>query len=75
MTTKYMRRAEAARYLQDRVHAYTAATLAKLATVGGGPQFQRIGRFPVYTADALDAWLASKTGPVLTSTAASEMGR
>lgn len=69
MNPNYMRRADAAKYLQDRVQAYTAATLAKLATVGGGPRFQLLGRFPVYTAEALDEWLASKTGPVVSNTA------
>jgi hypothetical protein len=69
METKYMRRSEAAQYLQERVHAYTAATLAKLATVGGGPEFQKLGKFPVYTAEALDQWLASRTGPVVRNTA------
>lgn len=69
METRYLRREEAAQYLQNRVHAYTAKTLAKLATVGGGPEFQKLGRFPVYTAEALDKWLASKTGPVVSSTA------
>ena len=69
METHYMRRNEAAQYLRERVHAYTAATLAKLATVGGGPEYQKIGPFPVYTAEALDTWLASKTGPVVSNTA------
>lgn len=69
METKYLRRDEAAKYLQQRAGAYTAATLAKLATTGGGPCFRHLGRFPVYTAEALDEWLASKTGPVVSSTA------
>ncbi len=69
METKYLRRFEAAQYLQERVQAYTAATLAKLATVGGGPEYQKLGRFPVYTTEALDKWLESKTSPVVRSTA------
>lgn len=69
MSTKYMRRGEAAQYLQDQVQAYTASTLAKLATIGGGPRFQKVGRFPVYTVEALDEWLAAKTGPIVSNTA------
>lgn len=69
METKYLRRSEAAQYLQTRVQAYTTATLAKLATVGGGPEYQKLGRFPVYTAEALDEWLESKMSPVVRSTA------
>jgi len=69
MNTQYLRREEAAQYLKDRVGVYTAATLAKLATVGGGPEYRKVGRFPLYTAEALDNWLASKIGPVLSNTA------
>ena len=69
METRYLRRDEAAQYLQERAGAYTAATLAKLATVGGGPKFRHLGRFPVYTPEALDEWLESKIGPVVSSTA------
>jgi hypothetical protein len=35
---------------------------------GGGPEFQKFGRFPHYTIDALDAWAASKLSPARRST-------
>jgi hypothetical protein len=61
----YLRRAEAARYLQERYGAYTAETLAKLACIGGGPRFQKVGPYPLYRPEDLDAWIASRmTGPV-----------
>ena len=43
-TKKFFRRAEAATYLSD-VHGccVASATLAKYATVGGGPVFRKIG--------------------------------
>jgi hypothetical protein len=65
----YMRRDKAAEYLQDNYGAYTKGTLEKLACVGGGPQFQKLGRFPVYTADALDAWAKSRMSKPVSSTA------
>lgn len=69
MGKEYLRRTEAAQYLQERAGAYTVETLAKLACVGGGPVMRRLGRFPVYTIADLDAWLASKLSPPGASTA------
>ena len=69
MGKEYLRRREAAEYLQQRYGAYTLETLAKLACMGGGPQFRRLGRFPVYTAADLDAWAMSKLSAPGASTA------
>lgn len=61
MTNKtYLRRKEAAAYLQERYGAYTKETLAKLACVGGGPNFRKLGPYPVYTPEDLDAWIMSR---------------
>ena len=39
-------------------------TLAKWATIGGGPLFRKAGRFPLYEVSDLDAWvLNSVSGP------------
>ena len=64
-----LRRDEAAAYLEQR-HGVTVAvgTLAKWATVGGGPAFQRFGRKPLYEPSALDAWATKKLGKPITST-------
>jgi len=32
----------------------------RLAVVGAGPQFRKIGRFPIYTRADLDAWIEQK---------------
>lgn len=58
--SKYLRRAEAAEYIQSKGLPCTKATLNKLACVGGGPEMRHFGRFPVYEETALDAWIASK---------------
>ena len=63
---KFLRRDAASRYLHE-VHGakYAPSTLAKLAVIGGGPVFQRLGRHPLYTPASLDEWVASKlTGPM-----------
>jgi hypothetical protein len=61
-----LRRREAVAYLAGRHGVPVAvATLAKLATVGGGPEIEYFGRIPLYTPDALDTWAKTKlSGPV-----------
>lgn len=62
--SKYLRRNEAAEYVRSRGFPCQKNTLAKLACVGGGPEFQMFGRFPVYSEEALNTWIMSKlTGP------------
>lgn len=69
---EYLRRPQAAEYLQHRYGAYTAATLAKMACRGGGPKFRRMGRFPYYTRFDLDEWARSRMSRPVSST--SELG-
>lgn len=69
METACMRRDKAADYLKGRYGFGSAGTLAKLAVIGGGPVFRRIGRWPVYTEADLDAWAASRMSPPGRSTA------
>lgn len=67
--TTFLRRNQAAAYLQERYGAYTTETLAKLACVGGGPRFRKLGPYPVYTPADLDAWAASRMSKPVASTA------
>lgn len=66
---KYLRRKDAAAYLQKQYGAYSVQTLAKLACIGGGPRFQKMGAFPLYLIDDLDAWAASRMSQPVNSTA------
>ena len=66
---EYLRRNQAAAYLVERYGVYKTETLTRYASVGGGPKFRRIGRFPVYTAADLDEWAAARISPVVESTA------
>ena len=67
MTHEYVRklgRKEAAQFLTDRGFKTAPATLAKLACIGGGPQFRSFGRKPLYRETDLIAWAESRTtGP------------
>lgn len=66
---EYLRRTEAAAYLQERYGAYTVDTLAKLASIGGGPKYRKLGVFPVYRPADLDEWAQSRMSPPVSSTA------
>ena len=64
-----LRRWEASEYM-ELAHGLTVApaTLAKLASVGGGPGFHRVGRIPLYPRDELDRWATEKLGCMVMST-------
>jgi hypothetical protein len=65
---QYVRRKEAAQYLRAKFGVGSPATLAKLATLGGGPIFRKMGRIPVYVVEDLDAWALAKIGAPRKST-------
>lgn len=75
MEARYLTRTEAAEYIRGHGLRYSAATLQKLATTGGGPVYRRFGNRAVYTEADLDAWIEQKlsapkrsTSEVLTAT-------
>jgi hypothetical protein len=59
-TERYLRRIEAAEYLHNRYGFCSPKSLAKYATLGGGPAYRLVGRFPVYKTEDLDSWALSK---------------
>lgn len=63
-----MRRGLASRYLAE-VHGVqlAPATLAKLACLGGGPRYMKDGLYPLYPAECLDEFAASRLGPLRAS--------
>jgi hypothetical protein len=63
-----MTRAETAQYITDHWFPCSPKTLAKLAVIGGGPAFRKAGRVPLYSEASVDAWAASKIGPLVHST-------
>lgn len=59
-------REAASRHLLDRWGiSRKPVTLAKLATIGGGPRFRKAGRTPLYDRRDLDAWAAALLGEPL----------
>ncbi len=67
-TPQFMRRMEAAAYLNGLGLPVAVNTLMKLASVGGGPTFRRFGRIPVYTRSDLDGWARSRLSGPMAST-------
>src|SRR5262249_24643565 len=68
-TAFFLRRVAAAQYVQDRYGLRCSKqTLAKLATIGGGPVFRSAGRIPLYAPADLDSWALSKIGKPRAST-------
>ena len=69
MTTTFFNRCEASDYLLKRYGLRAKpATLAKYATIGGGPPFRLAGRFPVYDPADLDSWAQKRVSPRVHST-------
>jgi hypothetical protein len=65
----YLRRVDAARYIQDTYGIpCQAPTLAKYACLGGGPVFRKAGKFPIYSRDDLDAWAEQRLSKLVHST-------
>ena len=64
-----MRRKLASEYLLA-VHGITLSpsTLAKLASIGGGPYFEYDGRFPLYQPPILDEFAVKRLGRLRAST-------
>ncbi len=61
-------RREAAEFLTAHGYRVAPTTLAKYATVGGGPVYQCFGRKPLYKPADLLAWASSRTTGPLRST-------
>lgn len=67
--------------LRDQVPAYiegkfgvscSKATLTRLACVGGGPSFRKIGKRVIYAPEDVDAWMMGRMSPPLAK--ASDLG-
>jgi hypothetical protein len=68
--TRYLRRNAASEYLMETWGiSRTPKTLAKLATIGGGPKFCRDGRIPLHTEEWLDEWVREQLSATISSTA------
>ena len=64
----FLRRRQAADYLQSKYGFGALATLAKGAVTGDTPCYRKAGKMVLYTKAALDEWALKKIGPPQRST-------
>ncbi len=67
-SAQFLRRKAAGEYLKSKYGFGSAKTLAKLATLGGGPEFHKAGPAALYAPQALDEWALAKIGGARRST-------
>jgi hypothetical protein len=65
---RFLRRRQAADYLQSKYGFGAMATLARGAVTGDTPHFQKAGKIVLYTKQSLDVWALRKIGPLQRST-------
>jgi hypothetical protein len=75
MTFNYVRRKQAGEYLQAKYGFGAEKTLAKLAVIGGGPEYRMAGRFPLYRMEDLDNWALGKIGAPVRNTSEARANR
>jgi len=65
---QYLRRKAAGEYLKVKYGFGSEKTLAKLATIGGGPLFHKAANAAIYKPEDLDEWALGKIGAPQRST-------
>jgi hypothetical protein len=72
---QFLRRKAAGEYLKTKFGFGSEKTLAKLASVGGGPEFRKAGSAALYEPEKLDEWALAKIGDPVRSTSEMEVAR
>lgn len=70
MDKEYLNRRDAAAYVRNQGFPCAPSTLAKLATIGGGPKFRKFSRNVVYSPIDLDDWILSRLSELKSNTSA-----
>ncbi len=68
---QFLRRKAAGEYLRAKFGFGSEKTLAKLACLGGGPEFRKAGTAALYEPAKLDEWAAAKISAPIVSTSES----
>jgi hypothetical protein len=55
-----LNRSEASEFLTKHGYRTATSTLGKMATIGGGPEFEKFGRLPLYRPSNLLTWAKSR---------------
>ena len=70
---KFFRRKDAGAYLRATFGFGSEKTLAKLACIGGGPEYRKVGPMVIYEKDTLDAWALNQIGAAVRHTSETAM--
>jgi hypothetical protein len=71
-----LRRADVPEYLYRKYGIRVApTTLASWAVHGGGPRFQKDGRWPLYPVSELDGWAERRFSPLVRQLGGSDEGK
>jgi hypothetical protein len=70
---QFLRRKAAGGYLKNKYGFGSERTLAKLACLGGGPEFRKAGSTVLYESAKLDEWALSRIGKPQRSTSDTEV--
>ena len=65
---KLLNRFEAAQFIQNCGIPAKASTLAKYASIGGGPAMRKFGRRVLYEREEILKWIEAKLAPLHRST-------
>jgi hypothetical protein len=65
---QFFRRKAAGGYLREKYGFGSERTLAKLACIGGGPEFRKAGSMVLYEPAKLDEWALARVGKPQRST-------
>jgi hypothetical protein len=68
LTAQFLRRKAAGEYLKNKFGFGSEKTLAKLASIGGGPEFRKGFGAALYEPAKLDEWALAKIGAPQKST-------
>jgi hypothetical protein len=71
---QYLRRRPAGEYLKAKYGFGSEKTLAKLACIGGGPEFRKAGNVALYEPAKLDEWALGRISEPRHSTSAIPVG-
>jgi hypothetical protein len=68
---QFLRRKAAGDYLKSKYGFGSEKTLAKLACLGGGPEFRKAGTAALYEPSKLDEWALARIGAPIANTSQS----
>lgn len=70
---KFFRRKDAGAYLRATFGFGSEKTLAKLACMGGGPEYRKVGPMVIYEKDTLEAWALKQIGAPIRHTSEADL--